>query len=126
MPFTAHPPPPGSKAGPAARGRVLLVEDDPEAALFATLVLGERGQFDVTHTADPGVALVLAAAGHWDLVITDMDLPVMSGLELVAALRELAPRVPVLVVTASPSGVFPVAAGLAGGAGEAGGPPGPR
>jgi CheY-like chemotaxis protein len=123
MPFTAHPPPPGSEAGPAARGRVLLVEDDPEAALFATLVLGERGRFEVTHTADPAVALVLAAAGPWDLVLTDVDLPVMSGLELVAALRELAPRVPVLVLTASPSAAFSAAAALAG---RPGGPLGCR
>src|ERR1700733_5963589 len=53
MPFTAHPPPPGSEAGPAARGRILLVEDDPEAALFATPVLGERGRVGGTPPAHP-------------------------------------------------------------------------
>ena len=106
MPSSAHHPPPGSAAQPAGRGRVLLVEDDPEAALFATLVLRERGRFEVTHTADPAAALVLAASGHWDLVLTDMDLPVMSGTELVVALRELIPSVPVLLVTASPAGAL--------------------
>jgi len=35
------------------RGRIILVEDDPEAALFAVHVLTKRAQFDVTHTADP-------------------------------------------------------------------------
>src|ERR1700752_5168364 len=109
MSSSAHPPSPGSEAGRTARGRVLLVEDNPEAALFATLVLGERGQFEVTHTADPAAALVLAASAPWDLVLTDMDLPVMSGLELLAALRELTPGVPVLLVTASPARAFPVA-----------------
>jgi CheY-like chemotaxis protein len=120
MPSSAHPIPSASAAEPAARRRVLLVEDDPEAALFATLVLGERGQFEVTHTANPAVALVLAASGPWDLVLTDRDLPVMSGMELLAALRELAPRVPVLLVTACPSGAFP-GAGPAGQAGAAAG-----
>jgi two-component system OmpR family response regulator len=114
MPFSPHPAPPGSPAEPAGRGRVLIVEDDPEAALFATLVLRQRGRFDVTHTADPAVALVLAASGPWDLVLTDMDLPVMSGMDLLAALRELVPRVPVLLVTASPARAFPVAPGSAG------------
>ena len=113
MPFSAHPSPTSSAAEPAGRGRVLIVEDDPEAALFATLVLRDRGRFEVTHTADPAVALVLAARGPWDLVLTDMDLPVMSGMELVAALRELTPSVPVLLVTASPAGAFPVAPGPA-------------
>ena len=114
MSFSAHPSPLGSAAKPGGRGRVLIVEDDPEAALFATLVLRERGRFEVTHTADPAVALVLATSRPWDLVLTDMDLPVMSGLELLAALRELTPGVPVLLVTASPARVLPVAPDSAG------------
>jgi two-component system chemotaxis response regulator CheY len=114
MSSSAHHSPPGSAAEPAGRGRILLVEDDPEAALFATLVLRDRGRFEVTHTADPAVALVLAATGHWDLVLTDMDLPVMSGTELLAALRQLTPGVPVLLVTASPAGAFAAARRPAG------------
>jgi CheY-like chemotaxis protein len=114
MSFSAHPSPLGSAAKPAGRGRILVVEDDPEAALFATLVLRERGRFEVTHTANPAVALLLATSGPWDLVLTDMDLPVMSGLELLAALRELTPSLPVLLVTASPACAFPLAAGPAG------------
>jgi CheY-like chemotaxis protein len=121
MPFSEHHPPLGSAAEPAGRGRVLLVEDDPEAALFATLVLRDRGRFEVTHTADPAAALVLAASGHWDLVLTDMDLPVMSGTELLAALRELTPSVPVLLVTASPAGALAAAPGQAGRPGAAAG-----
>jgi CheY-like chemotaxis protein len=124
MSSSAHPSPLGSAAKPAGRGRVLIVEDDPEAALFATLVLRERGRFEVTHTADPAVALVLAMSGPWDLVLTDMDLPVMSGLELLAALRALAPGVPVLLVTASPARAFPDAPDPAGQPGaSAGGRP---
>jgi CheY-like chemotaxis protein len=113
MAFSAHPAPSGSAAKPAGRGRVLIVEDDPEAALFATLVLRERGRFEVTHTADPAAALVLAARGPWDLVLSDMDLPVMSGMELLAALRARTPGVPVLLVTAAPARAFPIADGPA-------------
>ncbi|MGH3205495.1 MAG: response regulator [Streptosporangiaceae bacterium] len=82
------------------RGRILLVEDDPEAALFAVTVLAKRGQFEVTHTADPAVALELAAAECWDLVVTDVDMPGMTGLELLDALRRIAPTLPVAVLTA--------------------------
>ena len=81
-------------------GRILLVEDDPDAAVFAVHVLSKRAQFDVTHTADPAVALRLAAAGHWDLVLTDLEMPGMTGLELLHALRQVAPALPVAVVTA--------------------------
>ena len=86
-------------------GRILLVEDNPEAALFAVHVLTKRAQFDVTHTADPAVALRLAAAGQWDLVLTDLEMPGMTGLELLHALRQVAPALPVAVMTAhAPTG----------------------
>jgi CheY-like chemotaxis protein len=86
----------------APRRRVLLVEDDPESALFCTHVLEKRGRFEVTHTADPVAALALIVAASWDLVIAGLDLPVMSGLEFVAALGLIAPGLPVVLVTASP------------------------
>ena len=82
------------------RGRILIVEDDPEAALFAVHVLANRGRFEVTHTADPAVALWLAATEHWDLLLTDLDLPAMTGLELLDALRTVAPGLPVAVMSA--------------------------
>ena len=86
----------------AARGRLLLIEDDPESAFFCTYVLSKRGGFDVTHVADPTVALTLAVTRPWDLVIADLDLPIMSGLDFVAALRRMAPWLPVVLVTAYP------------------------
>ncbi len=93
-----------SAPSPAARGRILVVEDDPEAALFAVYVLANRGKFEVTHTADPAAALRLAAEQPWDLVLTDMQMPVMTGLELLQALRQVAPGLPVAVMTANAAG----------------------
>ena len=83
-----------------SQGRVLLVEDDPDAALFFAHVLARRGGFDVTPTADPATALDLVARGPWDLVVTDYDLPGMTGLALLAAIRVTDPALPVLLVTA--------------------------
>ena len=82
------------------RGRILLVEDDHEAAIFAVHVLTTMGRFEVTHTMDPRVALDRACAERWDLVLTDLHLPAMTGLDLLAALRQAAPALPVAVVTA--------------------------
>ncbi len=99
-----------SAEGSASRGRLLLIEDDPESAFFCTYVLSKRGGFDVTHVADPTVALTLAVTRPWDLVIADLDLPIMSGLEFVAALRRMAPWLPVVLVTAYPHDVPTLAA----------------
>jgi DNA-binding response OmpR family regulator len=93
-----------------ARGRILVIEDDPDAAIFAVHVLTTRGQFDVTHTADPAVALRLAMTQPWDLVLTDADLPGISCINLLHALRRIAPEVPILVQTAHPFSAPAVAA----------------
>ena len=88
-------------AGPA--GRVLVVEDDPEAASFVIQVLGVRGNFDVTHTADPVAALLRASTESWDLVLTDVEMPGMTGIELLESLRRVAPDLPVAIMTAHAS-----------------------
>ena len=82
------------------RGRILVVEDDSEAAYYAVHVLTRMGHFDVVHTFDPVVALHRATAEPWDLVLTDVDLPGMTGLELLWALRQAAPALPVAIITA--------------------------
>ena len=86
---------------PAAR--VLLVEDDPEAAAYVLYVLRDRGGFDVTHAAAAADALREARTGHWDLILTDVEMPGMTGLELLGQVRQVAPLLPVVVLTAHPS-----------------------
>ena len=103
MQSRAHLSDPGAKP----RGRVLVVEDDPEAALFAVYALEKGGRFAVTHTSDPLEALALAANEPWDLALTDLDLPLISGAELIAALRRVAPGLPVILVTAHAGDDFP-------------------
>jgi CheY-like chemotaxis protein len=90
----------GDTAPATGRGRILVVEDDPTAARFAAFVLGERGGFDVTHVIDPVIAMQRVADEHWDLVLADLDLPHMSGLDLLASVRRIAPGLPVVMTTA--------------------------
>jgi len=87
----------------AGRGRILVVEDDPVSAAYVLHVLRNRGGFTVTHAADPQDALHQATAARWDLVLTDVEMPGMTGIELLGQLRDRAPRLPVAVLTAHPS-----------------------
>ena len=89
--------------GTTAGGQILVVEDDPDAAAYLLHVLRGRGGFAVTHTAQPADALRRAAAARWDLVLTDVEMPGMTGIELLGRLREIAPQLPVAVLTAHPS-----------------------
>ena len=84
-------------------GRILVVDDDLVTGQFLTNLLGSRGGFDVTHTLDPAHALKRASSEPWDLVLTDVEMPGMTGLELLQALRRVAPDLPVAVITSHAS-----------------------
>ncbi len=86
-------------AGAASAGRILVVEDDPVTAAVVGHILGKRGGFEVCHTADPTDALARLASESWDLVLTDVEMPEMTGAELVKALRKISPDLPVAVIT---------------------------
>ena len=78
--------------------RVLVVEDDPTISEVVVRYL-EREGLDVEAVADGRDALD-AAAAHWpDLVVLDLMLPGMDGLEVCRRLRARAP-VPVIMLTA--------------------------
>lgn len=80
-------------------GRILIVDDDPVTGRFLSNLLGDGGGFDVACTTDPASALQRASTERWDLVLTDVEMPGMTGLELLQALRRAAPDLPVVVIT---------------------------
>jgi CheY-like chemotaxis protein/LmbE family N-acetylglucosaminyl deacetylase len=90
----SHPP-----TRPDPPGRILVVEDDPDHARFVIEVLQNRGGFQVTHTVDPSEVLGRLRE-PWDLVLTDVEMPGMTGLQLLESVRRVAPDLPVAVVTA--------------------------
>ncbi|HXP62421.1 MAG TPA: sigma-54 dependent transcriptional regulator [Dongiaceae bacterium] len=79
--------------------RILLVEDDPGAASALQKVLQAEGYtVDLAERGDDGLAE--ARSGSFDLVLTDLKLPGLSGLELAAQLRAHKPKLPIIVMTA--------------------------
>ncbi|MBD7917701.1 response regulator [Cellulomonas sp. Sa3CUA2] len=83
-----------------ARTRVLVVEDDADTAGFVRTVLERRGGMDVVLAGDAMSALAEVARQAPDVILTDIQMPGMSGLELLGELRSRAPGVPVAVMTA--------------------------
>ncbi|GIG23699.1 hypothetical protein Cch01nite_44230 [Cellulomonas chitinilytica] len=80
--------------------RVLVVEDDVDTALYVRTVLARRGGMDVTVAHEPMSALEEVARRQFDVVLTDIQMPGMSGLDLLGELRSRAAGVPVAVMTA--------------------------
>ena len=98
-----------SGTGDDQRGRVLLVDDDPAYGEYMRRVL-TAGGFDVTHQPDAEGALARLHTEQWDLLITDIELPGMNGLELLDRVHELAPGLPVAVLTGHASVDYAVSA----------------
>ncbi|HWJ83950.1 MAG TPA: response regulator [Cellulomonas sp.] len=80
--------------------KVLVVEDDADTAQFVRTVLERRGGMSVTVVHEAMSALAAVAAESFDAVVTDIQMPGMSGLDLLVELRSRAPGVPVVVTTA--------------------------
>jgi DNA-binding NtrC family response regulator len=81
------------------RGRILVVDDDREMCSFLAEILGEEG-YIVDAVQDGTAALDLFTRNHFDLVITDLKMPRMTGTELLRRLKEIDPECAVLLLTA--------------------------
>jgi CheY-like chemotaxis protein len=90
-----------SGGSPDHRPAVLLVEDDPDVAEMYRLRL-EIATMDVTVARDGDEALRIATTLAHDLVLMDLNLPKMSGLEVIARLRqnEATRNLPLVVLSA--------------------------
>ncbi|MBI5721513.1 MAG: response regulator transcription factor [Burkholderiales bacterium] len=79
--------------------RVLVVEDDVDIGRLVSLQLTELG-CDCRVVNDGVTALAEAKAGRYDLVILDLMLPRMDGLEICRRLRQAGDETPILMLTA--------------------------
>src|SRR3954447_20341019 len=83
-----------------SRGRVLVVDDEPTIAEIVARYL-ERAGYETKVAADGHAALAHASDWHPDLVVLDLMLPGIDGLEVMRLLRESAgPRVAIILLTA--------------------------
>lgn len=80
--------------------RILVVDDSTTMRQMVSFTLADAGH-EVTEAADAAQALVEAKGRKFDLVITDVNMPGMNGLDLVKSLREIAEFkfTPILVLT---------------------------
>ena len=100
-------PPAGLKAAAAPGGtpaplpvpkQVLLVDDDPDVTFLMSRMLKRSGVLQVAIASGGEAALASLGAGDLpDLVILDLNMPGMSGVQTLGRIRERHPRLPVLV-----------------------------
>ena len=88
-------------AEPISAKRVLLIDDDPLQLRVREAVLRDAGmEVDVATTAESALALLRSDTGtQIGTIVTDHIMPGASGADFVRSLREIKPRVPVIVIS---------------------------
>lgn len=81
----------------AYMANVLIVDDDKYVRNMLSSVLAERHYCELVETAEQ--ALTCLATGSYDLIITDISMPGLSGLELLGHIRQTHPDTPVIVMS---------------------------
>ncbi|GFO53780.1 response regulator [Geomonas sp. Red276] len=82
------------------RRDILLVDDDHLTLTILSTMLESCG-FDVAATSDGARALEMMAQDRFGMLITDFEMPEMTGVELAARVRQRYPDLPVVMVTGS-------------------------
>jgi len=84
----------------AYHGKVLLAEDNPDNQRLLAHLIGKLGP-DLDIAENGKIAIDMAAANEYDLVLMDMQMPVMGGLEAVTHLRAYGYKRPIVALTAN-------------------------
>jgi CheY-like chemotaxis protein len=84
--------------------KILVVDDDTVMQMTIRLLL-ERAGYGVVVAGDGRKGLAAFKTGHFDLVLLDIFMPTMDGLETMKLVRELRPKVPIIAMSGRPATV---------------------
>src|SRR5678815_2814279 len=86
----------------SAKLSVLVIDDDPDILEYLQDFLGAEG-FEVTTLADPSLAVERIRDEVFHLVVLDLMMPKVSGLDLLAQIRAVDDDIAVIILTGHPS-----------------------
>jgi adenylate cyclase len=86
------------------KAKILVVDDQPANVLLLERMLAGAGYVSVTSTLDPRTVHDLHAKNCYDLIVLDLQMPVMDGFQVMEGLKDVEKDgyLPVLVITAQP------------------------
>jgi DNA-binding NtrC family response regulator len=80
--------------------KILIVDDEPDMLKLLSMILREKTPYEISTTNNPLEAIELAKKGDFDLVISDLKMPGIDGLELIDAIKRLNEDIPIIIITA--------------------------
>ena len=80
--------------------RILVVDDEPNMLRLLKTILMDKTGYEVTTTNNPLEVNKLLQESHYDLVITDLKMPLVDGIDLIGIVRTHDATMPIIVITA--------------------------
>ena len=80
--------------------RILVIDDEVDMLMLLRMIIEDNTDYDVETTNNPSEGLKNLTEKEYDLVITDLKMPGMDGIELFDELKEIRPGIPVIIITA--------------------------
>ena len=81
-------------------GKILIVDDEPDMLEMLDMIITDKTNHRVVTTNNPLEVGDLLAKDNYNLVITDLKMPIMDGMDVIAAVKSRDPDIPVVVITA--------------------------
>lgn len=80
--------------------KVLIVDDEPDMLRLLSMIIKEKTPYEVTTTNNPLEALELAKKGSFDLLVADLKMPGLTGIELLESVKRFDEDIPTIIITA--------------------------
>jgi DNA-binding NtrC family response regulator len=80
--------------------RILVIDDEVDMLTLLRIIIEENTVYEVETTNNPSEGLKMLTERHFDLVITDLKMPGMDGIDLFDESKEIRPDIPVIIITA--------------------------
>ncbi len=81
-------------------GKILIVDDELDMLELLEMIIVEKTPYQVVTTNNPLEVASLLKEGSFDLLITDLRMPGLSGLDLIRESKKTDPDLPIIVITA--------------------------
>ena len=80
--------------------RILVIDDELDMLMLLRMIIEDNTDYEVETTNNPSEALKMVRENDYDVVISDLKMPGMDGLELCDEVREIDPDLPLIMITA--------------------------
>lgn len=80
--------------------RILVIDDELDMLMLLRMIIENNTDYEVETTNNPSEALKMVMENYYDLVISDLKMPGMDGLELFDEVKGMKPDLPLIIITA--------------------------